>query len=73
MLREQLEQANESNANMNADLRSVSEDLKACRDEFAKKETEWKEEQEVRVYIAIQVKQLLQYFYNDPHSHPCGL
>jgi len=52
MLREQLAQANDSNAALSDDLKHVTEDWNQIREELKRKETEWKEEQEVRRSLA---------------------
>lgn len=47
ILREQLERANESNLALTETLRKSDEDLNKKKEEFAKREVDWKEEQEV--------------------------
>jgi len=76
-LRDQLEEAHQTNEALTADLQKLSNDWDALREEMALKEDEWKEEEQVNIFQATSQKKILHvlhtYFisfiaYFDPYA-----
>ena len=52
MLREQLDQATAANQSLTADIHKLTQEWQRAREELDAKESEWREEEQVRVIIS---------------------